>query len=128
MATKFHQDVDKLLECSVCLEQIKQPKMLTCQHTFCLDPCLIGLVKRSNSKRKKYTVECPICREKCSFGAGNNSKELFWQNSALNCLPDNLYLKNLLEIRKSQPKSDETSGVIGMIYLITITKRICTLY
>ena len=114
MATKFHQDVDKLLECSVCLEQIKQPKMLTCQHTFCLDPCLIGLVKQSNSKRKKYTVECPICREKCSFGAGNNSKELFWQNSALNCLPDNLYLKNLLEIRKSQPKLNEATGVFGM--------------
>ena len=86
MATKFHQDVDKLLECSVCLEQIKQPKMLTCQHTFCLDPCLIGLVKRSNSKRKKYTVECPICREKCSFAEWliilNSKAHLIWPKSA----------------------------------------------
>ena len=118
MATKFHQDVDKLLECSVCLEQIKQPKMLTCQHTFCLDPCLIRMTKRNNSKRNKFTVECPICREECSMAAGNGSIDnIWWKTRALNKLPDNLYLKNLLDIRKDQSKADEeeVSGIIGMI-------------
>ena len=116
MATKFQQDVDQLLECSICLEQIKQPKMLTCQHTFCLDPCLIGMTKRTNSKRNKYIVECPICREKCSFGAGNSfADNLYGKTCALNNLPENLYLKNLLDIRKSQSKPDEATGVIRMI-------------
>ena len=117
MTTKFHQDVDKLLECSVCLEQIKQPKMLPCQHTFCLDPCLIQITEKDNSKRNKFTVGCPICRKKCSLGAGSDSIDsiIFWKTHALNKLPDNLHLKNLLDIRKSQAKSDETTGVIGMI-------------
>ena len=117
MATKFHQDVDKLLECSICLEQIKRPKMLTCQHTFCLKPCLFKLAKNDNSQRNKYTIECPICREKYSFEAGNWELDKGYspKTRALNNLPDNLHLKNLLDIRKSQSKPDEATGVIGMI-------------
>ena len=34
---------------------------------------------------------------------------------ALNKLPDNLHMKNLLDIRKSQSKLDESTGVTGMI-------------
>ena len=114
MATQFHQDVDKLLECSVCLDQIKQPKMLTCQHTFCLAPCLRELAKKVNSQRNKYKIECPICRKKCSFEeAGTGVGVRDDKTRALNNLPDNLHLKNLLDIRKSQSKTDEANGKIG---------------
>ena len=33
----------KLLECAICLQRLKIPKMLPCQHTFC-ENCLQNLV------------------------------------------------------------------------------------
>ena len=106
MATKFHQDVDKLLECPVCLEQIKRPKMLPCQHTLCRFPCLFQMIAKKTTKAKKLTIECPICRGNCTLGGKIGLRYDItdlnvWKSHALNELPDNLYLKNLLEIRKS---------------------------
>ena len=129
MATKFHQDVDKLLECPVCLEQIKRPKMLPCQHTFCRDPCLFQMIEKKTTRAKKLTIECPICRENCLLDG--KIGQLFdnlnvWKSRALDELPDNLNLKNLLEIRKSQPKLDEATGVFGMYDLKEISDSIRT--
>ena len=91
MAKRFQEDVDKLLECSICLGQIKQPKMLKCQHSFCFEPCLKRLVKTRmvNQEEQKY-IKCPICRKRCDV------------NEDLNNLEDNLSLKTLLEIRKNR--------------------------
>ena len=129
MATKFHQDVDKLLECPVCLEQIKRPKMLPCQHTFCRDPCLFQMIEKKTTRAKKLTIECPICRENCLLDG--KIGQLFdnlnvWKSRALDELPDNLNLKNLLEIRKSQPKLDEATGVFGMYDLKKMSDSIRT--
>ena len=84
-------DVDKLLECSICLEQFKQPKMLKCQHTFCFDPCLQKMAKITRKKKKKYQLQCAICREKCAV-------------EELNDLQDNLTLKGFLEMKNNPPK------------------------
>ena len=106
MATKFQEEVDKLLECVICLEEIKQPKMLQCPHSFCFDPCLKNLAKwRTVMGFYKYTLECPVCR-KTSYV------------DQLDHLLDNLYLKNLTEIRQKQPKPEEIitqtgSGKVG---------------
>ena len=63
MATKFQEEVDKLLECVICLEEIKQPKMLQCPHSFCFDPCLKNLAKWAQKSSLKYALECPVCRK-----------------------------------------------------------------
>ena len=104
--------VDKLLECPICLEQIKQPKMLKCQHTFCFEPCLQKMAKVTR-KKKKYQLECAICQEKCSV-------------EELSDFSDNLHLKNLLEVRNNPPpppkkeiKAEET-GLVGKIFLIVV--------
>ena len=48
--------LDELLECSVCLEQLDQScKVLPCQHTFCRR-CLKEIVERRKELR------CPECR------------------------------------------------------------------
>ena len=46
----------ELFECSVCLESLinKQPRLLSCGHTFCI-PCLQQLLEGN-------TVNCPKCR------------------------------------------------------------------
>ena len=45
-----------LLECSICQEQYKDPKILPCQHSFCKE-CLDKL------PQEEQTLKCPICRE-----------------------------------------------------------------
>ncbi|KAL0979843.1 hypothetical protein UPYG_G00190550 [Umbra pygmaea] len=50
------------LECSICFSQFnnvfRTPKMLQCQHTFCLE-CLARMNVKSI---KPDTIQCPLCR------------------------------------------------------------------
>ena len=96
------KDVDELLKCPICLDQIKQPKSLPCQHSFCLDPCLENMKKRESANL--YTIECPLCRKKARFP----------NVQAIKKLPDNLYLKNLLESRKNAQKQMEKESPLYM--------------
>ena len=49
--------------CSVCLEQLRDPKILPCCHTFCLK-CLERTVTR------KAEITCPLCRKTHAIPAG----------------------------------------------------------
>ena len=59
--------VAKLLECPVCLEILKEPKTLVCDHSFC-KICLADMIK-SKYLDKSHTLNapgmlsivCPIC-------------------------------------------------------------------
>ncbi|XP_043238542.1 serine/arginine repetitive matrix protein 2-like isoform X3 [Amphibalanus amphitrite] len=48
---------DSLLTCCVCLDRYRNPKLLPCQHTFCMEPCMEGLIDYV-----KRQVKCPECR------------------------------------------------------------------
>ena len=95
-AKRLQDDVDKLLECPVCLDQIKQPKMLPCQHSICFDPCLQNLVVTEYANGKKK-IKCAIC---C---------KLFVRES-LDTIPDNFLMKNLLEIRQKSVNDDSDNA------------------
>merc|ERR1712088_657860 len=41
----------------ICLDRYRTPKLLPCQHSYCLDPCMEGLVDYV-----KRQVKCPECR------------------------------------------------------------------
>ena len=92
MAEQFQERLDELLVCPICLDQIKNPKTLPCQHSFCFDPCLKDLSRRSDNQQPCVgsSITCPICRKKIRF-------------NHLSSLPDDLTLKNLLEIQRNQP-------------------------
>ena len=49
--------LEEELECSICLETFKQPKLLPCFHVFCKSPCLEKLVAKDG-----HSLICPICR------------------------------------------------------------------
>ena len=49
-----------LVECALCLEGYKTPRMLPCQHCFCED-CLKQLI--SKKSKPGGTFECPNCRQ-----------------------------------------------------------------
>ena len=46
------------LTCSVCLEQLKDPKVLPCLHSFC-HGCIVNIAK----KEKSNNINCPECRK-----------------------------------------------------------------
>ena len=76
-ATSLVDSLGKELECAVCLEQYKEPKVLPCLHSFC-KKCLEGLLTketknvrtarnegRAQARRKKvpvWKINCPTCR------------------------------------------------------------------
>ena len=55
MASYLKKELEKHLECGICLGKFEEPKMLRCQHSYC-KKCLERLVIR----RK---IKCPECRE-----------------------------------------------------------------
>jgi hypothetical protein len=56
--SSVQSDILKRLTCPVCLDRYKAPKLLPCQHTFCLSPCLVNLVDRTTRR-----IKCPECRQ-----------------------------------------------------------------
>ena len=92
MAEQLQERLDELLVCPICLDQIKNPKTLPCQHSFCFDPCLKDLSRRSDNQQLRVggSITCPICRKKFRF-------------NHLSSLPYDLTLNNLLEIQRNQP-------------------------
>ncbi|XP_053615115.1 RING finger protein nhl-1-like isoform X1 [Plodia interpunctella] len=95
--------IKELIQCPLCLEALHNPKMLPCQHTFCL-ACLSVLVNGP-------IIECPICRSKVEVTGSN----------FLNSLPSNLYIDSLLHIvgvtnKSVDPKAETppTPTVNGM--------------
>ncbi|XP_054168848.1 RING finger protein nhl-1-like isoform X2 [Oppia nitens] len=55
--TSAWSQLEQLLTCCVCLDRFRNPKLLPCQHTFCGEPCLEGLVDYARRQ-----IKCPECR------------------------------------------------------------------
>ncbi|KAI2810241.1 Zinc ion binding, partial [Blomia tropicalis] len=49
--------LEQLLTCAICLDRFRNPKLLPCQHTFCGEPCMEGLVDYARRQ-----IKCPECR------------------------------------------------------------------
>ena len=53
---------DRKHECSLCLDNFKDPRILTCFHTYCRE-CLDNYVAKSKRAEPLFTkFDCPICR------------------------------------------------------------------
>ena len=57
-ASSLAQNLVKELECTVCLEQYKEPKVLPCLHSYC-KKCLEGLLTKQGVV---WRINCPSCR------------------------------------------------------------------
>ena len=75
-------------KCGICLEQIKDPRLLSCLHSFC-QKCTNQLMLTSSSSpddsaersdgAHRRTVRCPLCRSVCPIpkgGAGGLLKDV----------------------------------------------------
>ena len=116
-AKQLQEDLDKFLECPICLEQIKQPKMLPCQHSFCMKPCLESMIKEDRfvpaKGKTRFHVTCPICRDIHPIYDYDHGRI-----SALSTIPDNLQMKNLLDIRHN-PRNEAMQDSLDGVYFFT---------
>ncbi|XP_045522340.1 tripartite motif-containing protein 2-like isoform X1 [Pieris brassicae] len=72
--------INDLVQCALCLELLNTPKMLPCQHTFCL-ACLKVYVA------DLAVVSCPLCHTRIQTGP-----------NFVESLPSNLYIDTLLHM------------------------------
>ena len=52
------EDIKQSVTCGICLQLYTEPRVLTCNHTYCLT-CLQGFQKSASNKKN-----CPQCRDK----------------------------------------------------------------
>lgn len=81
--TNAWNQMDVLLTCSVCNDRFKNPKLLPCQHTFCMEPCLEKVADTS-----RHQVKCPEC---------NAEHRIPYQG--VQAFPNNVTLTRFLELR-----------------------------
>ena len=114
MATQnaLSESVAKLRECSICFEQMSLPKVLPCQHTFCLN-CL---TKTVDSIMKK--IQCAICRK--VHNLPNNGVKGFPNNLTLMTLIDSM--KNSVGVKR---KREEIAASRTISNPTTIKKYKC---
>jgi len=87
--------LDDITECPICKETYKEPKILSCLHTFCLI-CIkeTGLKTNSNPGDK---MPCPVCR-----------KEFIVPEKGFAGLQRNFFMERLIEMKNILSSSSES--------------------
>lgn len=82
---------DQFLHCKICYEPYKEPKTLTCLHTFCSD-CIQKHVDSDSNRSSRFLlysryITCPLCRSKTEI-----------PNGGVRRLPDNFLVSSLTDV------------------------------
>ena len=85
--------LDSQLECSFCLDDFKEPKLLPCFHVFCKSPCLEKLVAKDGQ-----SLQCPTCRHLVPLSA-----------KGVSGLQSDFHIDHLFEIRDAFNKAAEST-------------------
>ena len=98
-ADTIRNELEKLLECSVCMDTFKDPLCLPCMHTFCAK-CIKEYVQKSQTEGNETSeFNCPTCRFRVDIPEGGVER-----------LPKHLFVNNLKEVitltSKSESKCD----------------------
>ena len=94
IAEEAVKKIDSKLECSICLDNFKQPKLLPCFHIFCKSPCLERLVVQD---REGKSLHCPTCRHLVRL-----------PDNGVAGLQTDFHIDHLFEIRESLNKAKES--------------------
>ena len=98
-ADTIRNELEKLLECSICLDTFTDPLCLPCIHTFCA-PCIKEYIQKSQTEENETKeFNCPTCRYRVDIPEGGVER-----------LPKHLFVNNLKEVitltSKSETKCD----------------------
>ena len=97
--------------CPICQGTFNNPKMLPCQHTFCL-VCLIGYAQKN---REKFL--CPTCQKRAVI-----------PDAGMQALPTNKSVQDILDLlsrRSSQEQSNAKSGKKCKVCQVNVTEEPC---
>ena len=94
IAEEAVKKIDSKLECSICLDNFKQPKLLPCFHIFCKSPCLERLVIQDSEGE---SLHCPTCRHLVHL-----------PDNGVAGLQTDFHIEHLFEIRESLNKAKES--------------------
>lgn len=63
VAFRNYKNVAEHFNCPIHLGKLRDPRRLSCEHTFCAE-CLNGCINSALSSRNDGLFECPVCRAK----------------------------------------------------------------
>jgi len=117
----------EIVRCPICLDDLRNPKLLSCLHSFCLQ-CL---QKHWKDTHPGDEVTCPLCRKVLTIPAGE----------VLDALPHNFFAQNLIDARDKASKEqtgdvlceacendrDETDGNVppATMYCVDCNQKLC---
>jgi len=117
--------IPNITDCSICLESFKEPKLLPCIHTFCLQ-CLHTYCE---NKKPDEELACPLCRKVFSLPSGeakNLPNNVFMiQLQQVNKLADTAEGQDSNKLRVCEWCSDSESRVTATSYCIECDQHIC---
>ena len=96
MAESTIKKLEEQLNCAICLETYKDPKLLQCFHIYCRD-CLVKLVVRD--KQGLLSLICPTCRQATPIPA-----------NGVTGLQSVFQVNHLLEILEQHKKAEDTAA------------------
>ncbi|KAL1138213.1 hypothetical protein AAG570_009904 [Ranatra chinensis] len=105
------EQFEQLLTCAICLDRYRNPKLLPCQHSFCMEPCMDGLVDYVRRQ-----VKCPECRAEHRI-----------PYQGVQGYPTNVTLQRFLElhIEITGEQPDPTSGQVMRRCAVCTEKSYC---
>lgn len=83
----IEEKIKDLTDCPICLDAFRDPKILPCIHTFCVN-CLREAWEKLN-KNPKDTMPCPVCR-----------REFAVPDTGFGGLQKNFFMEKLTEMRQ----------------------------
>ena len=96
MAENTIKKLEEELNCAICLETYKDPKLLQCFHIYCRD-CLVRLVVRN--QQGQLSLTCPTCRQATHIPA-----------NGVTGLQSAFRVNHLLEILEQHKKTKDTTA------------------
>ena len=95
--SRIHAELERLIECPICMDSFTDPVALPCMHTFCAK-CIKQYVDTSNNDEgETRKLNCPTCRRHVDIPEGGAER-----------LQKNLFVNNLKEVIAST-KSTQSS-------------------
>lgn len=67
------ENIEELIQCSLCLEVLHNPKMLACQHTFCMACLSVYIAGKCNNVQ--YNVMYNVQYNLLTFGKSKHQKK-----------------------------------------------------
>ena len=92
---QMENELEKLLECTICLNIFTKPLFLPCMHTFCCDCIREYVQKLQKDGTKASEFNCPTCRRRVDIPEGGVEQ-----------LPKHLFVDNLKDVLATTTKSE----------------------